>query len=183
MESGDFVIQLYSDLGAIETQYFWVLGSDLGDGFADGWYEEDMETIVNKTFDIGEAFNVLTTKGGNLTYAGQVIAVQTVVPTRPNLSCQGNFRPVAVDIQSITPAVPEGNVMESGDFVIQFYSDLGAIETQYFWVLGSDLGDGFADGWYEEDMETIVKKTFAAGEGFNVLTTKGGTLTFPALSL
>lgn len=161
----------------------YVLGEDIDDGYADGWYEEDWETLAVKTFDVGEAFNVYAAKPGNLQYAGQVLAVQTAVPVRKNLSAQGNFRPVSVDIQTIIPAVEEGETLESGDFVIQFYDQYGVIEGGYMYVLGEDIDDGYADGWYEEDWETPAVKTFEAGEGFNVYAAKVGTLTFPALSL
>ena len=49
------------------------------------------------------------------------------------------------------------------------------------YVLGEDIDDGYADGWYEEDWETLVVKTFGAGEGFNVSAAKAGYLKFPAL--
>lgn len=138
--------------------------------------------MVEKTLDVGEAVNVWATKPGNLQYAGQVITVQTSVPVRKNLSAQGNFRPVPVSIQTITPSVAEGLVLESGDFTIQIYGDRGAIEASYTYCFGEDI-DQEADGWYEEDLETLVEKTFAAGEGFNIWAAKAGSLTFPALSL
>ena len=183
LESGDFVIQIYDDTGAQTASYAWVLGEDIDEGFADGWYEEDWETIVEKTFDVGEAFNVSAAKGGTFLYNGQIVGEEVIVPVRQNLSAQGNFRPTAVNIQQIVPVAAEGDELESGDFVIQIYDDTGAQTASYAWVLGEDIDEGFADGWYEEDWETIVEKTFNAGEGFNVSAAKGGSLKFAALSL
>ena len=65
--------------------------------------------------------------------------------------------------------------------MIQFYDQYGVISSSFMYVLGEDIDDGYADGWYEEDWETLAVKTFEAGEGFNVLAVKGGYLTFPAL--
>ena len=181
IESGDFVIQFYDQYGVISSSYMYVLGEDIDEGYADGWYEEDWETLAVKTFDVGEAFNVLASKGGSLQYAGQVVGEEVSVPVRQNLSAQGNFRPTAVNIQTITPVPNEGDEIESGDFVIQFYDQYGIISSSYMYVLGEDIDEGYADGWYEEDWETIADKTFEAGEGFNVLAVKGGYLKFPAL--
>ena len=182
ISSGDFTIQIYGDTGIIQTQYMYVLGEDIDEGYADGWYEEDWETLVVKTFDAGEAFNLsMAVDGASLQYAGQVNGEETLVPVRKNLSAQGNIRPATVDIQSITPVVEDGDTLESGDFTIQIYGDTGIIQTQYMYVLGEDIDDGYADGWYEEDWETLVVKTFGAGEGFNVSAAKAGYLKFPAL--
>ena len=183
LESGDFVIQIYDALGAQTASYAWVLGEDIEEGFADGWYEEDWETIVEKTFDVGEAFNVYAAKGGSAQYSGQVVGEEVIVPVRQYLSAQGNFRATAVNIQQIVPVAAEGDELESGDFVIQIYDALGAQTASYAWVLGEDIEEGFADGWYEEDWETVVEKSFDAGEGFNVYAAKGGSLKFAALSL
>ena len=181
LASGDFLIQIYSDIGAIQASYAYVLGEDIDDGYADGWYEEDWETPVDKTFDPGEAFNAyISVTGGSLQYAGQVNGEEISVPVRKNLSAQGNLRPTQVDIQSIVPVLDEGDI-ESGDFLIQIYDDIGAIQASYAYVLGEDIDDGYADGWYEEDWETLVDKTFEAGEGFNVYAAKDGYLKFPAL--
>ena len=181
LASGDFTMQIYGDTGIIQASYMYVLGEDIDDGYPDGWYEEDMETLVTKTFDVGEAFNMyMAVEGASLQYAGQVNGEETSVPVRKNLSAQGNFRPAAVDIQSIVPELDEGDVA-SGDFTIQIYGDTGLIQASYMYVLGEDIDDGYADGWYEEDMETLVDKTFAAGEGFNVYATTVGYLKFPAL--
>ena len=182
IESGDFVIQIFNATGRVTTQYPYVLGEDIDVGYADGWYEEDWETIVEKTFDAGEAFKVYAAKdGGSFLYAGEVKGEAIEVPVRQNLSAQGNLRPTAVNIQSIVPVVPEGEVLESGDFVIQIFNATGRVTTQYPYVLGEDIDDGYADGWYEEDWETLVEKTFDAGAGFLMYSTKGGSLTFPAL--
>ena len=86
-----------------------------------------------------------------------------------------------MDIQNIKPVPADGEDISSGDFTIQIYGDTGIIQTQYMYVLGEDIDDGYADGWYEEDWETIVVKTFGAGEGFNVSAAKAGYLKFPAL--
>ena len=181
ISSGDFTIQIYGDTGVIQTQYAYVLGEDIDDGYEDGWYEEDWETLVNKTFDAGEAFNIyMGVDGASLQYAGQVNGEETLVPVRKNLSAQGNLRPVPVDIQTIIPVLDDEDVA-SGDFTIQVYSDTGIIQTQYAYVLGEDIDEGYEDGWYEEDWETPVVKTFAAGEGFNVYAGKAGYLKFPAL--
>ena len=183
LESGDFVIQIYDEMGAQTASYAWVLGEDIDDGYADGWYEEDWETIVVKTFDVGEAFNVYAAKGGAVQYSGEVVGEAISVPVRQYLSAQGNFRATSVNIQSIVPVAAEGDTLESGDFVIQIYDELGAQTASYAWVLGEDIDDGYADGWYEEDWETIVDKDFAPGEGFNVYASKGGSLEFAAISL
>ena len=180
--SGDFTMQIYGDTGVIQASYMYVLGEDIDDGYPDGWYEEDMETLVTKTFDIGEAFNMyMSIDGASLQYAGKVNGEETSVPVRKNLSAQGNFRPAPVDIQSIVPTVDEGDEVASGDFTMQIYGDTGIIQASYMYVLGEDIDDGYADGWYEEDMETLVEKTFAAGEGFNVYAAKAGYLKFPSL--
>ncbi len=180
--SGDFEIQIYDALGTIETSYAYVLGEDIGDGYEDGWYEEDWETPVAKTFDPGEAFNVYTgVEGGKFQYAGAVNGEETQVPVRQNLSAQGNFRPTTISIQDMTPVVGEGDILESGDFEIQIYDSLGAIETSYAYVLGEDIGDGYEDGWYEEDWETLSTAEFGAGEGFNVYAGKEGHLKFKSL--
>ena len=105
----------------------------------------------------------------------QNLSVQ--LPTFENIATEG------INIQSIVPVAAEGDELESGDFVIQIYDDTGAQTASYAWVLGEDIDEGFADGWYEEDWETIVEKTFNAGEGFNVSAAKGGSLKFAALSL
>ena len=182
ISSGDFEIQIYDALGSIVTSYAYVLGEDIGDEYVDGWYEEDWETLVNKTFDPGEAFNLsMSIEGGSLQYAGEVIGEEISVPVRQYLSAQGNLRPVAVDIQTVTPVVEEGDSLESGDFEIQIYDALGSIVTSYAYVLGEDIGDEYVDGWYEEDWETLVNKTFNPGEGFNVSAAKVGYLKFPAL--
>ena len=182
VSSGDFTIQIYGATGVIQTQYLYVLGEDIDEGYPDGWYEEDMETLVTKTFDAGEAFNLsMAVEGAALQYAGQVNGEETSVPVRQNLSAQGNFRPTSVDIQSIIPVVDEGKSFSSGDFTIQIYGPTGVIQTQYLYVFGADIDEGYADGWYEEDMETYVDKTFAAGEGFNVSAATAGYLKFPAL--
>ena len=104
----------------------------------------------------------------------QYLSVQ--LPTFDGVAVSG------IDIQSIKPIPAEGEDLESGDFVIQFYSNTGAIESSYMYCLGEEI-DMEQDGWYEEDMETLVEKVFASGEGFNVQAAKGGSLTFPALSL
>ena len=180
--SGDFTIQIYGATGAQTASYAYVLGEDIDEGYPDGWYEEDMETLVVKTFDQGEAFNLsMAVEGASLQYAGQVNGEETAVPVRKNLSAQGNFRPVPVDIQSIVPEVEVGDELVSGDFTIQIYGPTGAQTASYAYVLGEDIDEGYADGWYEEDMETLVTKTFAAGEGFNVSAAKAGYLRFPAL--
>ena len=187
LESGDYTIQIFNDVGRVTTQYMYVLGEDidgldLDDGYADGWYEEDWETFVEKTLDVGEAFKVYAGKaGGTFQYAGEVHGEAISVPVRQNLSAQGNIRPAAVDIQSIIPVVAEGDDLESGDFTMQIISDTGRVTTQYMYVLGEDIDDGYADGWYEEDWETIAEKTFAPGEGFLMYAAKEGTLDFPAL--
>ena len=180
--SGDFTIQIYGNTGIIQKQYMYVLGEDIDEGYEDGWYEEDWETPVEKTFGAGEAFNVyMAIDGAALQYAGQVNGEETSIPVRQYLSAQGNIRPVSVGIQSIIPVAEEGEEIESGDFTIQIYSDTGIIQKQYMYVLGEDIDEGYEDGWYEEDWETIVDKTFEAGEGFNVYAAKAGYLKFPAL--
>ena len=105
----------------------------------------------------------------------QNLSVQ--LPTFENVANEG------IDIQSIIPVAAEGDELESGDFVIQIYNEIGAQTASYAWVLGADIEDGYADGWYEEDWETMVEKTFAPGEGFNVSAAKGGQLEFAALAL
>ena len=180
--SGDFTMQIYGDTGAIQASYMYVLGEDIDEGYADGWYEEDMETLVDKTFATGEAFNMyMAIEGASLQYAGQVNGEETLVPVRQYLSAQGNIRPAPVSIQSILPVAEEGEDVASGDFTIQIYGDTGAIQASYMYVLGEDIDEGYADGWYEEDMETLVDKTFAAGEGFNIYAATSGYLKFPAL--
>ena len=115
-------------------------------------------------------------------YAGEVNGEEVAVPVRQYLSAQGNFRPTSVNIQSIVPAVADGDELLSGDFVIQIIGDTGRVLNSYAYVLGEDIDDGYADGWYEEDWETLVEKTFAPGEGFLMSAAKdGGTLLFPAL--
>ena len=181
ISSGDFTIQVYGATGAIQTQYMYVLGEDIDEGYEDGWYEEDWETPVVKTFDAGEAFSLyMAVNGASLQYAGQVNGEEISVPVRKYLSAQGNLRPTSVDIQDILPVVEDGE-LESGDFTIQIYGSTGAIITQYMYVLGEDIDEGYEDAWYEEDWETPVVKTFAAGEGFNVYSAKVGYLKFPAL--
>ena len=180
--SGDFTIQIYNNLGRITASYSYVLGEDIDDGYPDGWYEEDWETLVVKTFDPGEAFNVyMSVDGASLLYAGQVNGEAISVPVRQYLSAQGNLRPTTVDIQDIIPVVEDGDDLASGDFTIQIYNNLGRITASYSYVLGEDIDDGYPDGWYEEDWETLVVKTFAAGEGFNVYAAKVGYLSFPEL--
>ena len=182
ISSGDFTIQIYGATGAQTASYAWVLGEDIDDGYPDGWYEEDWETLVVKTFDAGEAFNLsMAVAGASLQYAGQVNGEEISVPVRKYLSAQGNLRPAPVDIQDILPIVEAGDTLESGDFTIQIYGPTGAQTASYAYVLGADIDDGYADGWYEEDWETLVVKTFAAGEGFNVSAAKAGYLKFPAL--
>ena len=183
IESGDYTIQIFNSVGRVTTSYAYVLGEDIDDGYADGWYEEDWETVVKKTFAPGEAFKVVAAKeGGSFQYAGEVNGEETLVPVRRNLSAQGNLRPTAVNIQSIIPVAAEGEALESGDYSIQIIGDTGRVLTSYAYVLGEDIDDGYADGWYEEDWETIVEKTFAAGEGFQVVAAKdGGFLKFLSL--
>ena len=180
--SGDFTIQIYGPTGAQTASYAWVLGEDIDDGYPDGWYEEDWETIVTKTFEPGEAFNLyMAVDGASLQYAGQVNGEEILVPVRKNLSAQGNLRPTSIDIQDIIPVVEDGDELASGDFTIQIYGPTGAQTASYAWVLGEDIDDGYPDGWYEEDWETIVVKTFTAGEGFNVYAATAGYLKFPEL--
>lgn len=180
--SGDFTMQIYGETGAIQASYMYVIGEDIDEGYEDGWYEEDMETLVVKTFNAGEAFNMyMAVDGASLQYAGEVNGEETLVPVRQNLSAQGNLRPTSVNIQSIVPVVDDGEEVESGDFTIQIYGETGAIQASYMYVLGADIDDGYEDGWYEEDMETLVEKTFEAGEGFNMYSSKEGYLKFPAL--
>lgn len=182
LESGDFTIQLYNQYGLIEAAYIYCFGEDI-DMEVDGWYNEDFDTLIDKTFAVGEAFNVLCAReDGSLQYAGQVLTNQVVVPARKNLSAQGNFRPTAVNIQDIIPSVADGYELESGDFTIQLYNQYGLIEAAYIYCFGEDI-DMEDDGWYNEDFDTLIEKTFEPGEGFNLLAAKPGSLTFPALSL
>ncbi len=168
----------------MEASYSYMRGEDIDDGCPDGWYDdEDGETLVTKTFDIGEGFFVYAGRVGTLTYAGQVVTEQTSVPVRMNLSSQGNFRATGVDIQKIQPVVADG-VLASSEFTIQIYGSTGILEASYSYMRGEDIDDGCPDGWYDdEDGETLVEKTFNPGEGFNVYAGRVGTLVFPALAL
>ena len=116
--------------------------------------------------------------------SSDIVGYQTK-SVRKNLSVQiATFDEIdedGLDIQKIKPIVPDGEEIVSGDFTIQIYGDTGVIQAQYMYVLGEDIDDGFADGWYEEDWETLVEKKFEAGEGFNVSAAKVGYLKFPAL--
>lgn len=189
LESGSVTIQIFNSFGRVTEQYAWVLADDyMGDVEqpVDGWYNEDWDTLITKKFDIGEGFKVYSSaEGVTFTYAGEVLAAQTVVPVRQNLSAQGNIRPVPVDIQKIIPAAIEGE-LESGMITIQVINNFGRVVEQYVWVLADDyMGEEEVpvDGWYNEDWDTLVEKTFEPGEGFLVYAGTACTLTFPALSL
>ncbi len=185
LEGGEFTIQIYGDTGILEASYTYYFGDQVGDGDGpNGWYDDDDESYVVKTFDVGEAFNVFAGKAGMLNYSGQVVTAQTSVPVRKKLSAQGNFRVTGVDIQKITPVVAEGEKLEGGEFTIQIYGDTGILEASYTYYFGDQVGDGDGpNGWYDDDDESYVVKTFAPGEAFNVFAGKTGSLVFEALSL
>ncbi len=186
LRSGDFVIQIYDEYGIIKESYSYYLGdeTDSGDG-PDGWDDDEGINLIEKTFDVGEAFNISAKKAGTLTYVGQVLVAQTSIPVRKNLSAQGNFRATGVDIQKITPVVGEGEkALRSGDFVIQIYDEYGIIKESYSYYLGdeTDSGNG-PNGWYDDEGINLIEKTFNPGEGFTVSAKKTGELIFEALSL
>ena len=91
---------------------------------------------------------------------------------RQNLSVQlptfENVGSAGIDIQKIIPVPAEGEDLLSGDYTIQIFNDVGRVIASYSYVLGEDIDDGYADGWYEEDWETVVEKTLDLGEAFKV---------------
>ena len=185
LESGDFTIQFYSEFGICTNSFTYTFGEDIDEGYKDGWYEFDGETLATYSFQYGEAFMVYSTKaGGSFTYSGQVTGEEMEVPVIKNLSAQGNIRPTVVDIQDIVPEVTEeGKELESGDFTIQFYSEFGICTNSFTYTFGEDIDEGYEDGWYEFDGETLADYDFPAGFGFKAYATKAGKLIFPALEL
>jgi len=179
--SGDFTIQFYDEFGAFITDFSYVFGADIDEGYEDGWYEDDWETPADYTFAPGEGFTATcSVNGGVLIFAGEVNGVALSAPVNNGLTDCGNVRPVEVDIQDIVPSCDGG--YESGDFSIQFYDEYGAFITDYAYVFGADIDEGYEDGWYEDDWETPAVYTFAPGEGFKVAcSVDDGALDFGAL--
>ena len=95
-----------------------------------------------------------------------------------------------IDIQKLIPVVTtEGEKMRSGDFVIQIYGPLGSLQAAYKWYLAEDTYNEETDdcwendGWYDNDGEHPIVKTFAPGEGFMIDAKKIGKIILPTLSL
>ena len=183
LESGDYTIQFYDEYGALTNSIYYTFGEDIDEGYADGWYNDDGETLSTVVLQPGQAFFVYATRGdGKFTYSGEVNGAEAEIPVGNVSSAQGNFRPTSVNVQSIIPEL-EGGV-ESGDYTIQFYDEYGALTNSIYYTLGEDIDEGYEDGWYNDDGETMSTQVFEPGFGFVVYSTKaGGKFVFEALSL
>ena len=180
--SGDFTIQFYDEFGGFVDEFSYVLGEDIDEGYEDGWYESDWLTLADYSFDVGTGFTMFcAVDGGTLIFAGEVNGVAVSIPVANGFTDAGNVRPVAVDIQDIVPACGDAEVA-SGDFTIQFYDEFGGFVDEFSYVLGEDIDEGYADGWYESDWLTLAVYEFDPGEGFKVFcAVDDGVLGFDAL--
>ena len=183
----EFTIQEISDRGKVIASYDYILADSSDDGEMEGWltYNEDGEqVVVERKFDVGEGFLVLSTAAGKMNYSGEVVMGEICVPVRKNLSAQGNIRPMPVDVQSLIPVDADGEVLDY-EFTIQETNDRGKVTASYDYILADSSDDGEMEGWltYNEDGEQeVVSRTFNAGEGFLILSTADeGFLKFPAI--
>ena len=191
-----FQLQTMTSGGATHMTYIYMNDQDAKDNSGDenataGWYNEDMDTRVDVTFDSGEAFIIFSdfAEGATVQSAGQVVTGKQTIPLRANANLIGNNRPVELNIQDVTPVAPEGEEA-SLCFQLQTMTSGGATDKTYIYMNDQDAKDNSGDenaiaGWYNEDMDTRVDVTFSAGAGFILFSdfASDSSVTLPKLSL
>ena len=180
--SGEITVQFYSDRGKMLEDYTYTLGADIDEGYEDGWYDGNMDEPKSRPLSFGEGFKVTTTyTGSKLVYAGQVDVGELAIPIPRLLSSTGNVRPCPIKMSDLKPVTEDDEVV-SGEITIQFYSDRGKMLEDYTYTLGSDIDEGYEDGWYDGNMDEPKDKELEAGQGFCITTTyTGAFLKFPAI--
>ena len=167
---------LQSDLTDL-AEYSYLPADESPDGLA-GWYDENFENRIVKTFDPGEGFILVNgLENGKSTYSGQVMVGKPTWEVAPNANLAGNITPIDLDIQDIivgSGVDAEGNVadtegtMYGGVFTLKLLnSDLTDL-AEYSYLPADESPDGLA-GWYDENFENRIDETFEAGKGFIVV--------------
>ena len=179
---GCFDIQTLDEdgCGGEEVFFYMTVADDYGCP-KDGWYNDDAETFATRVFDRAEGFIINNSVGAEtgVQYAGQVNLAETDIPVREYYSIQGNFRPVVISIQDITPISPDEEIgVGGGCFDIQTLDEdgCGGEEVFFYMTVADDYGCP-KDGWYNDDAETFATREFVAGEGFIINNSIGAEAT------
>ena len=169
---------LNANLGDL-AEYVYLPAEEAPDGETAGWYLDDFQTLVEKTFAPGEGFILMNNlENGTATYSGQVIGGKPTWEVAPNANLAGNITPVDLSIQGIevNAAIDEdGNLCDpdgslyGGAFTLKLLNaNLGDL-AEYVYVPAIEAPDGETAGWYLDDFQTLVEKSFAPSEGFVIM--------------
>lgn len=176
---GAITLKLLNDDLSDKAEYFFYPAAEAPDGGEDGWWDENVENRVVKTFAPGEGFILVNgLENGKTTYSGQVMVGKPTWEIAPNANLAGNITPIDLDVQDIkvgTGVDSEGNLTDENDEIyggaisIKLLNDDLSDDVEYFYYPAAEAPDGGENGWWDENVENRVVKTFAPGEGFIVV--------------
>ena len=160
--AGDFVVQFLTSSGTVGSKYCWI---DNGEQTA-GWYNTNGSAIeggaASVTIPAGQAMWIRG-RGMKLTSAGAVNEEDIVFLTRASgFDAVGNATPVNLTLAKLTVSGYDAPVWDddegewvdgcgAGDFVVQFLTSSGTVESKYGWI---DNGEQAA-GWYNTNGSAI----------------------------
>jgi len=190
--AGDFVVQFLTASGTVESKYAWF---DNGEQ-PKGWYNANGSEISGGAASVsiraGQAMWIQG-RGMTLTSAGAVNENDVMYATRASgFDAVGNTTPVALTLAKLVVSgydEPTWNEEDeewvdgcAGDFVVQFLTASGTVESKYAWF---DNGEQ-AKGWYNANGSEISggasSVSISAGAGMWIQG-RGMTLRIPAPEL
>ena len=186
--SGSITIQTLNPQNQRVKIFYWLTDDDFGtDDGDDGWFEDRNSTgtdnLSDYVFAPGEGFLLFSGDGEiKLTVSGEV-KYPTSVPCGESFSIKGNFLPIPLEIQDMTPAGE--NAGGSGSITIQTLNAQNQRVKTFYWLTDDDFGtDDGDDGWFEDRNATgtddLSDYTFTPGEAFLLFSGDGAiTLQFP----
>lgn len=186
--SGSITIQTLNAQNQRVKIFYWLTDDDWGtDDGDDGWFEDVNSTATDDLSDYvfapGEGFLLFSGDGAiNLTVSGEV-KYPTSVSAVKSFSIKGNFLPIPLAIQDMTPNGE--NAGGSGSITIQTLNAQNQRVKTFYWLTDDDWGtDDGDDGWFEDVNSTatddLATYEFAPGEAFLLFSGDGViTLQFP----
>lgn len=190
--AGEFVLQFLSSSGTVEAKYAWYDNGEV----SKGWYNSDGSAIdgtaSSVTIEAGKALWIQG-RGYKLTSAGKVNESDIAYETRSRgFSSVGNATPITLTLGKLTVSgytAPSWNEEDgeyvdgcTGEFVVQFLTTSGTVESKYAWYDNGEV----ESGWYNSDGSAITGGAAAveiqAGQGLWIQG-RGYTITIPAPEL
>ena len=166
--------------------FYWLTEDEWDtDNDEDGWFLDPnvTEELAEYTFEPGEGFIFSSANGAaTVTYAGEVKYPVSLDVRQGNSIC-GNFWPVKMGIQQITPS--GATVVGGGETSLQTLNANKTTAKVFYWLTEDEWDtDNDEDGWFLDPNVTdeLAEYDFAPGEGYIFSSANGAaTLSFPEL--